>query len=108
MSGRVHSKLHLIHAVAKELSLKEIEGLFVFAGSELIEVFTELAYNLAGSAHLCLSEEDKSQLKPFRRRIRVLLTKNESLLNRKAALVDKPLLAKLLAQITVKCASDLF
>lgn len=108
MSGRVHTKSHLIRAVAEELSLKEIEGLLVFADAATIDLFGELAFNLAGSDHLCISKEDKTLLKRYKKQLTILISKKERLLNRQAALVEKPLLAQLLAKLAVKCASDLF
>lgn len=108
MSGRFETSALFLRVVAEHLSLKEISGLIASGETDTVDLFSQISLNLLTTENFDLTAEDKTSLKPFRKQLQIIVNKKEPLQNRRVALVTKPLIAKILAQLALKCASDIF
>ena len=108
MNGRFETSALLLRVVAERLSSKEISGLINSAETDTVDLFSQICLNLLTTENFDISSEDKAPLKPFRKQLQIIANKKESLQTRRVALVTKPVIAKLLAKLALKCASDIF
>ena len=106
MSGRAETNSLFLRVIAEYLTLKEISGLIAAAETETVDLFSQIALNLLTTENFDISSEDKAPLKPYRNQLLVIVDKKQSLQNRREALIKKPLIAKTLAKLALKCASD--
>ena len=100
MSGCPEEYKPFLRTVAYTLSLKEISALLSKASKYLVDILSEVTYNLCCTKEV-LTEDRRKELGKFRSVIRAVVCKKQGLKVRRRLFSKKPILVKKIALLAL-------